>query len=296
VISFGPYILPKGKPAQVSDIFSYTGFVLEFASEERSGTVSLYRIKDGMGALSDFFVQEKDVFCTIRLFGIPMSDPVLGKLHPLESLITALYLNHKPATSLEQFLTDMRERIPLRPGYKKRKPEFKGLLRKDLEEAGFEVIGFWQYGRVYTVSLGWVFPQDRNNPQSSLCLYASGFECKPGADRTLGKGKWMMPMDVIVGFLFSKMLKKMCHGNPTELLNDEGKEVALANFKWTQVSLLTHKELKQARIEFVRLHPDMHQNPRELAIAMIEAGLYSTVAQVYVIAKKIPGLIEAGRE
>jgi hypothetical protein len=188
VISFGPYILPQGKPAQVSDIFSYTGFALEFASEECSGTVSLYRIKDGMGGLSDFFVQEKNVFCTIRLFGIPISDPVLGKLHPLESLITALYLNHKPATSLAQFLTDLRERIPLRPGYKKRKPEFKGLLRKDLDEAGFELIEFWQYGRVYNVSLGWVFPQDRNNPKSPLCLYAAGFE-QARSRPNIGKGK-----------------------------------------------------------------------------------------------------------
>jgi hypothetical protein len=86
VIFFGPCILPKGKPAQVSEYFSHTGFVLEFASEECAGTVSIYRIKDGMGGLSDCFVQEKDVFCTIRLFGIPMPDPVLGTLQPLESL------------------------------------------------------------------------------------------------------------------------------------------------------------------------------------------------------------------
>ena len=249
-----------------------------------------------MGGLSDYFVQEKDVFCAIRLFGASMSDPVLGTLQPLESLITALYLNHKPATSLAQFLTDMREQIPMRPGYKRRKPEFKGLLRKDLDEAGFELIGFWQYGRVYSVSLGWVFPQDRNNSKSFLCLDACGFECRPIADRTLGKGKWRMPLNVIVGYLFTKMLKKMCHGNPIELLNDEGKEVALANFKWTKVSLLTPKELKQARIEFVLLHPDLHQNPRELAKAMKKEELYSSTAEIYAIAKQIPGLIEAGKE
>jgi hypothetical protein len=92
------------------------------------------------------------------------------------------------------------------------------------------------------------------------------------------------------------MLKKMCHGNPIELLNDEGKEVALANFKWTKVSLLTPKELKQARIEFVLLHPDLHQNPRALAKAMKKEELYSSTAEIYAITKQIPRLIEAGKE
>jgi hypothetical protein len=272
-------------------VISYTGFVLEFASEGCSGTVPVYRVEEGHGGIGDLVFLVKDAICNVLLFEVSRSEQHPGKPHSLESLITALYLNHHPATSLTDLMNDFRAKIELKVGKNRRRADFKGLLRKDIEDAGFELIVLWQYGRALTVSLGWVFEQDRNNPRSSLCLYAGAFECRP-APGTLGKGKWMMPMETITGYLFSKKLKEMCSGNPVNILTDEGKEIALETFKWTKVSLLTPKELKKARLEFVRQHRELHQNPRELAKLMKAEGLYSDTIEVYVIVKQLAKLIE----
>jgi hypothetical protein len=51
-------------------------------------------------------------------------------------------------------------------------------------------------------------------------------------------------------------------------VTDEGKQIALETFKWTRVSLLKPKELKSERLEFVRQHRELHQNPRDLAKLM----------------------------
>jgi hypothetical protein len=277
-------------------VISYTGFVLEFASEGCSGTVPVYRVDEGHGGIGDLVFLEKDAICKVRLLEIPRSEPHPGKPYSLESLITALYLNHRPATHLTDLLNDYRAKIELKAGNKRRRADFKGLLRNDIEDAGFELIELRQYGRTLTVSFAWVFQQDRKNPHALLCLYAGAFECKPALDRTLGKGKWLMPMPTIIGCLFSNELKEVCRGNPVNLLTDEGKEIALETFKWTKVSLLAPSELRKERLEFVRQHRDLHQNPRELAKRMKTEGLYSNMVEIYVIVKQLTKLIEeAGR-
>lgn len=296
VISFGPFLTPRGTAKTLSSLISYTGFVFEFAGEDWSGAIPVYRTKDGMGEVADLLFRVKDLGIAVKTSGMPVSDPDLGELRSLECLIAALYLDHHPATPLMEFLGDIREKIELKPGYHKRKADFNGLLTEEFQKAGFELIDLSQYGRSFTVSIGWVFPQDRINTSSRLCLYAGAFECTPTPERTLGKGKWMMPMETILGYLFSQQLKKMCRGkNPVEIMTEEGKEMALATFKWKKVSLLTPKELKKARIDFVRQHPDLHSNYLELAKAMKNVGLYSDTVENYAISKQMPGLIEAGK-
>ena len=98
-------------------------------------------------------------------------------------------------------------------------------------------------------------------------------------------------METIIGYLFSKELKQMCLGNPVDMITDEGRKIALETFKWTKVSLLTPKELKKERLEFVRQHRELHQNPRELAKLMKAAGLYSDTVEVCAIVKQLVKLM-----
>lgn len=296
MISFGPFLTRKGNPESLPSVISYTGFVLEFASDGCSGAVPVYRAEGRGGGIGDLMFMEKDAICGVKLFEVPLSAPHPGKPHSLENLITALYLKHRPATSLTDLLNDLRAKFEFKVGNHKRRADFNGLLRKDIENAGFELIDFWQYGRALTARIGWVFEQDRKNPASSLCLYAGGFECRPTPDRTLGKGKWMMPMEVVTSHLFTKELKRICRGNPVNILTDEGKKVALETFEWKKVSLLTPKELKQERLECIRQHRELHQNPRELAKLMKAEGLYSDTVEIYAIVKQLVTLIgEAGK-
>ena len=292
MISLGPFLTHRSKSVSLSSPISYTGYVLEFASDDCSGTVPLYFIQDDEHTFENLSFLEKSLICDAKLFERALTDPMPGRPHRLERLIAALYLNHNPATPLIDLLTDIREHIPLEPDHYKRRPDFKGLLKEGFQEAGFELIDLWQYGRSLRVSFGWVFPQDRSNPRSRLCLYAGAFVCIPTPDRTLGKGKWSMPLNVIVGHLFSQQLQKMCQGqNTIEMLTDTGKEMALETFEWKKVSLLSPKELKKARVEFVRQHPDLHSNHLELAKAMKADGLYSDTVENYAVSKQVPGLI-----
>jgi len=75
------------------------------------------------------------------------------------------------------------------------------------------------------------------------------------------------------------------------LRSEAGTQAALDNFIWTKVSLLTAQEAKRARIDFVRQHPELHNNHRSLARTLKNAGLYSDTAEVYAIKKQVPRLI-----
>lgn len=292
VISFGPYLTPKGMPARISEDLCYTGFVLEFSGEKAAGTVPIFCNDLKNVAFDDLKFRGVDTFCTVKVISCERPDYA-----PLEALITALYLKHKPQTPLLDLLADIRERIHLAPGKfstHRRQSKYKGLLHDKFAKAGFELIGFWQYGRTLTTRIGWVFPQDRENPNAELCLYATCFESTPTPDRNLGKGKWITPMEVVVSYLFTRMLREMCPRNPVDMLNDKGKQLAGETYKWIKASLLTPKELKAARIEFIREHPELHQNRLELAKALIKDGLYSDTTQYTAIYKQLPGLIAAG--
>jgi len=106
-----------------------------------------------------------------------------------------------------------------------------------------------------------------------------------------------MPLNVIIGYLFSQRLEKMCQGNnPVEMLSEQGKAIALETFEWKKVSLLTAKELKKERVEFVRRHRHLHSKPLELAKLMKKEGLYSDTVENYAVSKQVLRLIEAAKK
>ena len=110
-------------------------------------------------------------------------------------------------------------------------------------------------------------------------------------DRKLGKGKWVLPMETTVMYLVGKQLRSLLRGSPERWLSAKGVEAALSEFKWTKATLLTREQLVAARIEFVRQHPELHNQPRELARALLKAGYWSNTTQLSVITKQVPGLI-----
>jgi hypothetical protein len=75
------------------------------------------------------------------------------------------------------------------------------------------------------------------------------------------------------------------------LLSEPGLQAALNSFKWTKVSTLTAQEAKQARLDFVRTHPELHNDHQAMAKALKTAELYSDTADVYAIKKQVTRLI-----
>jgi hypothetical protein len=68
-------------------------------------------------------------------------------------------------------------------------------------------------------------------------------------------------------------------------------EYTTAQFDWTPLALMTTPEAREARITFVRQHPELADSPEVLARALKEAGLYSTETSVHQIAKNLPNLV-----
>jgi len=97
-----------------------------------------------------------------------------------------------------------------------------------------------------------------------------------------------MPKETAITRLFTERLELLA---PSSLLSEVGLQTALDSFKWTKVSLLTTKEAKLARIDFVRQHPELHNDHQALARALKKAELYSDTAEVYAIKKQVPRLI-----
>jgi len=77
---------------------------------------------------------------------------------------------------------------------------------------------------------------------------------------------------------------------PVNALSPPGRKLVLRRFKWTKVSRLTVKQLKKARVEFIRSHPELHQKPKELARAMQQDGLWTSITELHTITKQIAGL------
>jgi hypothetical protein len=210
----------------------------------------------------------------------------------LHGLAIATMMVHEFKRTITSLLQELRNDLPLNHCSYPRIENGSQMIREDLGNLGFEVVGFFPYGRTITVQFGWVFPQDRRDSNCKLCLYAGSIEFKPRPDRTLGKGAWRPPLEVTVSYLLADWLESM--GKPG-MLSEMGVKAAVDNFKWTRVSLLTNTEAAKARIDFVRDHPELHNNHQSLAKALKDAELYSDTMEIYAIKKQVLKLIEKAK-
>ena len=223
----------------------------------------------------------------------PRETPLLAQFVALDCVLAALYLWHHPATPLFTLLEECRRYLPLNSSrFSKRRLEGSNLLRADVRAAGFTVLHFFKYGRTLSIRLGWMFPQGRSNPIPGPCLYAASIDCRPTPSRTLGKGVWLPPLPYTLWFAMAKQLKKFYRKDPLELLSPEGVAAALGCITWTKVFLMTPKEIRQCRVEFVRENQELLDKPTEMAKAMIAAGLYTDTTQFGAIKKQMPKLID----
>jgi hypothetical protein len=268
---------------------------MEISSDEFSQNSCLYRRINGwqpsLISFKDFFVRVDE----IRFNLLPVAETQrqfspIGAVVSLEAVLCSLYVKHEVTRSIASALEELRQHLPINHCTYPRRDDGAKLVIPELAEAGFEVIKFFPYGRTLSVTYGWVYPQDRQDAKAQLNVYAGTIEFKPQPDRTLSKVQWHIPRETSVAYLLTQMLETLsseCEG----LLSEAGMQAALNNFKWTKVSLLTAKEAKLARIDFVRTHPELHNNHQALARALKDSELYSDTAEIYAIKKQVPRLI-----
>ena len=273
----------------------HMGWRLELSGDKFHAGLEIYRKQESWNTGAATFYEY-----VVRADGLPWSVSYLphdhltneaGTFLRLTCVLASLYRNHDVARSLTSFLGELRECLPLEKDVRFRREAGATLVAPNVWEAGFEVGGSFVYGTGLTMDFVWVFPQDRRNPDCPLCIHAASIEFRPTPAKSLGKAKWLMPMETTVMYLLGKQLRSLLRGSPERWLSAKGVETALSEFKWTKATLLTRDQLRAARIEFVRQHPELHDQPRELARALLKEGYWSDTTQLSMITKQVPGLI-----
>ena len=296
-ISIGPYFIKTSQSGLVNPEVEHAGVSLELSGDEFTATLPIYRRTRDSDQVEffDYLVCHRELNFNVSHRPFFRETPLLAEFVALDAVLATLYDEHQPATPLFALLKEFRDYLPVHPSLvQKRRKDGASLVSPEVRAAGFEVIDLFLYGRTLLIQFGWVFPQDRSNPTSSTCLYASAIECKPTPSRTLGKGKWLLPLPNSMRYLLARQLKKFYRKDPLKLLSEEGVAVALERVTWTKVFLLTPKEIRQERIEFVREHPELLGKPTEMAKAMIAAGLYTRYTELGSIKKQLLGLVAEG--
>ena len=293
-VTLGPFLVNNGQTGLVASNFEHVGFSIELSSDEFAQNICLYRQiyswQPNAIRLEDFFVCVDQIrFNLLPVMGYQMKPSPVGTLVSLEAMLCSLYVKHEVTRPITSTLQELRQHLPINHcSTFPRIEDGAKLVHPTLAKAGFEVIKFFSYGRSMSVQLGWVYPQDCQDAKAKLIVCAGTIDFKPQPNRTLDKGKWIIPRETSVAYLLTQMLESL---GTAGLLSEVGTQVALDSFKWTKVSTLTAREAKQARIDFVRQHPDLHNNHQAMAKALKTADLYSDTAEVYAIKKQVPRLI-----
>lgn len=273
----------------------HTGWAVELAGDPfmmHAPVIQLRTRGVGRVSLSDYLVPIPQVPFSVSYLPIDLHGMPGGGWMPLQTVLTSLYRDYMVARPIESFLQELRETLQFDDWPSRRHARGAELVAPKVAEAGFELKDFWQYGTSLHVSLGWVCPQDRTRPDETFCFHAASIEFRPTPALTLAKGKWILPCETTFAHLLSQKLRSLLRGDAQQWLSEAGHRAALKYFKWTKATLLTRAELKQARLEFVRQHPQLHAHPRELARAMKKAELYSEITELYAIVKQLPRMLE----
>ena len=296
IISLGPFITPTGQTGIVVDGFVDTGFCIEFSGDDYGLSLPLFRQvqqwRPRTATFDDYYL------CGEHLQFKVQSDPYhvvateFGRFIRLGCVLSSLYRFNEVRRSLFKVLDDLAGCMPVKAErLTQRIVGGSKMLVEGLQQAGFEVIGLSSYGRSLHVQIGWVLGEDRDNPKAKRAFYALTIHFHPQPDRSLNHGRWQLPAETSLGFVLSQLIVALTGSQPVNALSAAGRKLVLRRFKWTKVSLLNAKQLKKARVEFIRSHPELHQNPKELARAMQQDGLWTDITELHTITKQIVRLI-----
>lgn len=274
-ICFGPFIVRHEFVRHFEGMKS-TGLGLEFTTSERLVS-PLYEQADRSmvtsysSGIGKFFIHQDYLPCDLPSVGYFRRRMTDGLLIPLDEVLLAVHRQFSSSRSPSLAIRELRELLD--PSNPERAP-VENLLNESIARAGFRTTVRSHYGRTISIHVEWVPPCDAG--RLSRCSVSMGFiEFKPQPDRTLGKGKWIKPRVDLLGLVFRSELAKISTGSPFEYLSPEGAKQLVEEFAWKPISLLKRKELQEAKIDFIRKHPVMHQDLSGLAKAMIEVGLFS---------------------
>jgi len=297
-IVFGPFF-SRTATSKTFAGFKALGVNLEFASNSHSANLPLYERENPftLAGPGNYFIPANKITWKIvyRPFFSVQVDGVL--MLPLDEVLLSVFNTFTSPRDLRTILTEFREY--LEPAKKSEPNRWYGrkLIIDKAEKEGIRLIEVFAYGRSQHLSFRWVPPQDAEQEESPLAISIGGFELWAQPDGEFSQGKWRkFRTNSHIGALLRKELGSILKLPPITLLTEEGLEVAKKEFNWQPVHLMTPKELKAARIEFVKSHSDLWSDHKTLAKALQEARLYQKETDLGHIRRSIPKFLEEAQK
>jgi len=278
----------------------FSGFVplgvnLEFVAGDHTANLPLYqKIKDypstGPG---NYFIPAQSISWKI-VYRPFFSQQVNGTLLlPLDEVLVSMYESFTCPRDVRALLTELRDFLKSAEKFEANKWHGQKLLKEHVMAEGLRVTEYFAYGRGQHISLRWVPAQDLEEEGSPLSVSLGLFELLAQPDGEFSPGKWRdFRTDRNLGTLLRKELNSIMQVPPLGLLSDLGLEIAKREFKWQPVHFMTPKELKVARLDFVKNHPDLWSDHKTLAKALQEAKLYQKETDLGHIRRSIPKFLQ----
>ena len=300
-IVFGPYFVHATAPRPL-DGFESLNVNMEFSSGTHALVAPIYREADhnqdgrfnfGPG---HFYVPAQSVSWRIvyRPYYSKQVDGVL--LISLEDLLQSLCAVVKKGLSLRSLLGELRGFISPRTAGPGTKSFPKDHLQIHARNAGLNLKEMFSYGRSLSVGFAWFPPQDLEFASSPLAVSLGVAEFLAQPDGTLNGGKWRPFRGDCIGNRLRKELGPLLRAAPKTLFTPEGWEVTQKQFKWQPVHFLKPRELKEARLKFIREHQNLWSDPKELARALQKAQLYQKETDIYQIRKGVEKLLDEAQK
>jgi len=293
-IVLGPFL--SRNPAKKN----FSGFTalnvnLEFAATDHAANLPLYlKNKDSPSTFPFFYFMPAYEISWKIIYRPFFSHQVEGVLLlPLDEVLLSIFKTFKSPRGVMSLLTELRDFVTLPEKFERNKWHGQKLLKEPVAVQGLRVTEYFAYGRAQHISLRWFPPQDADQEGSPLAVSLGGFELLAQPDGEFSQGKWRaFRSDHNIGCLVRKEPGAVMKVAPITLLSEEGLEIAKREFKWQPVHFMTPKELRVARLDFVKKHPDLWSDPKTLARALQEAKLYQKETDLGHIRRSIPKFLE----
>ncbi len=297
VFTIGPLFTRNHRSEFVCEGMRHAGFDLEFASAtchlRHPVYVNDYVHLGKVRTLSHLQIYQPDLppwsfRHSHRLIFLEEHRP----FYPFDDVLASFITEKQCARPLLALLEDIRSVYKFTPDrFDDVAPA--GSLRPEIERAGFRIVHPGRDRQNLSVQLGWIAPQDRAVAKPGL-VRAGGmnFAVKPG--EPLGLGTWGDPEWGVQG-VAHRLFRDVAPENPLETLTEAGRNRLLKSLRWTRLERMTPKQVRAARIRFIRGKKLLDADPREIARALRAAGLYDKHLTPGCIVEKMASVLREAR-
>lgn len=289
-IVVGPYFVSAPMAQRRAPQVASIDAVMEFATQQGSSKIPLFRKicsqRPDKCDLDEILIHSDDIPCDVEYRPFYAASSPEGTFVPLDAVLAAMFRDFRINRTPREVLADLCETV--HPGFAWRRRG--GLLTDTFERRGYGVSMIDAYGRSVKAVLCWSPPTEREKAEEGAVLVA-WMDFRPQADGTLGEGVWKEPWKEHLSNVLYHEFRKNLAFKPVEVLSESGKEQLLADFEWTPLARMTAKQARAARIKFICENAALKSNPRSLAEALRNAGLYAASTSVHQVLKFIPSLI-----